>query len=142
MNTTATTALRTLRATGNALLIAARFLYDNRQDILDTIAAGIFVFEAGIRWAWARRHHVRDAALLTVLATLAAAGWVYRAGQWTRQLVHILSQRACVLLPQQPAPALAPITATLQATREALELLVRRLYPQTACAVAGTQQHR
>jgi hypothetical protein len=38
------------------------------------------------------------------------------------------------VLPQQPLAAVAPITATLQAAREALERLVVRLYPQPAPA--------
>lgn len=134
MNPTAITALRTLRGVCTAFLIAARFLYDNRQDILDTVAAGILTFEAGIRWAWARRQHVINAALLTLLAALAAAGWTYRAGQWTRRVIHQLSDRSAALLPQQPVPALAPITATLQAAREALARLVARLYPLPAGA--------
>ena len=134
--TTALQALRILRAictaTGLALLAAGRYVYAHRVEILDTIARVIFAIEAAARWCWCRRHHVAEAALLTLLATLAAAGTTYRAGQATRHAIHQLSQRSCQLLPAQPLPALAPITATIKAAREALARLVARLYPEPA----------
>ena len=132
MNPTATQALQLARATGQALLTAGRFIYAHRAEILDAIARAILAIEAAIRWCWAHRQQARDAALLTGLALLAAAGWTYRAGRWTRQLIHQLSSRSCALLPQQPIAAIAPITATLQAAREALARLVARLYPMPA----------
>lgn len=123
----AITALRILRA-------AFRFIYSHRVQILNAIARVILAIEAAIRWCWAHRQQARDAAMLTGLALLAAAGWMYRAGRWTRQAIDDLSQRSTVLLPQQPIPAIAPITATLVAAREALARLVARLYPEPALA--------
>lgn len=122
MNTTATAALHTLR-------VVARFAYAHRHQVLNAIARVLLAIEAAARWCWAHRQQARDAALLTLLAAMAAAAWTYRAGIWTRRAIHDLSQRSCALLPQQPLPAVAPITATLQAAREALARLVARLYP-------------
>lgn len=112
------------------LLSAGRFIYAHRRQILDAIARALLAIEAAARWCWAHRQQARDAAVLTGLALLAAAGWTYRAGIWTRQLVHQLSSRSVVLLPHQPIAAVAPITATLAAIREALARLVARLYPE------------
>jgi hypothetical protein len=116
-----------------ALLAAARFVYANRRQILDAIARALLTLAAVIHWCWAHRQQARDAAVLTGLALLAATGWTYRAGRWTRQVIHALSQRSCALLPEQPIAAVAPITATLQAAREALARLVTRLYPVPVC---------
>ena len=127
MNTTATAALHTLR-------VAARFAYAHRHQVLNAIARVLLAIEAVARWCWAHRQQARDAALLTLLAAMAAAAWTYSAGIWTRHAIHDLSQRSCDLLPQQPLPAVAPITATLQAAREALARLVARLYPVPICA--------
>jgi len=143
MNPTAITALRILRAicitTGLALLAAARFLYANRRQILDGIARVILAIEAAIRWGWDRRQQARDAALLTALTALAIAGstWrlardVYDAGRRLRHAVEALGRCSTELLPAQPVPALAPITATIEATRALLEAWVLSLYPATA----------
>ena len=142
MNTTTTQVpliLRTICITTiAALLIAVRFLYENRRDILDTFAAGVLVIADGvvdaINWCRAHKQQARDAALLTLLATLAAADWCYRAGRSTRRIVDAVSRRSCSLLPHQPVPAVAPITATIAAAREALAYLVARLYPEPVVA--------
>jgi hypothetical protein len=118
----AITALRIVRA-------AFRFIYAHRAEIRDAIARVILAIEAALRWCWAHRQQARDAAVLTAMALLAAAAWTYRAGRWTRQVIHDISERSAAVLPQQPLPAVAPITATLQAAREALARLVARLYP-------------
>jgi hypothetical protein len=138
MNTTATRALRIAAA---VVIAAARVIYNHRQEILDTIARGLLAIEAAARWCWAHRQQARDAVVLAALATLAAGAWTrqqagrcYRAGQAARRAVDALSNRSAVLLPQQPVAAVAPITATLQAAREALAQLVARLYPEPALA--------
>ena len=129
MNTTATTALQILHAIATGTAAAARFAYDHRRQALDTIARVLLAIEAAARWCWAHRQQARDAALLTLFATLAATSWCYRAGRATRRAVDTISRRSCALLPEQPLAAVAPITATLAAAREALERLVVRLYP-------------
>jgi hypothetical protein len=134
MTTTATTALRILRAIATSTAAAARFAYAHRRQVLDTIARVLLAIETAARWCWAHRQQARDAALLTLLATMAAAAWCYRAGRATRRTVDAISRRSCALLPQQPVPAVAPITATIEAAREALERLVVRLYPQPVAA--------
>ena len=134
MTTTAATALQILRAIATGTAAAARFAYAHRRQVLNAIARVLLAIEAAARWCWARRQQARDAALLTLLATLAAAAWCYRAGRATRQALHSISERSCALLPHQPVPAVAPITATLAAAREALERLVVRLYPQPVAA--------
>jgi hypothetical protein len=104
-----TTALRTLRTvcivTGLALAAAARFI-------------------------WAHRAEIRTALVRIAAACILAAQLAYQAGCWTRCAVEAVSQLSIALLPHQPLPAVAPITATLQAAREALARLVARLYPQ------------
>ena len=127
MNTTAAQALQ-------LLLAAARFAWSHRQQALNTIARVLLAIETAARWCWAHRQQARDAALLTLLATLAAAAWCWRAGVATRQAIDAIGCRSCELLPHQPLPAVAPITATLQAAREALARLVARLYPQPVMA--------
>jgi hypothetical protein len=134
MNPTATQALQILRAIATGTTTAARFAYAHRRQVLDTIARILLAIEAAARWCWAHRQQARDAALLALLATMAAAAWCYRAGRATRQALHSISRRSCALLPHQPVPAVAPITATLAAAREALERLVVRLYPQPVTA--------
>ena len=82
--------------------------------------------------AYEHRARIR-AALVTIAAVLyVAAQLTHEAGRWTRRAVHHLSSRSVALLPHQPLPAVAPITASLAAAREALERLVRRLYPVAA----------
>jgi hypothetical protein len=130
MTATAITALQILRTIAAGTTTAARFAYAHRRQVLDTLARVLLAIEAAARWCWAHRQQARDAVLLTLLATMAAAAWCYRAGRATRRAVDAISRRSCALLPQQPVPAVAPISATLQAAREALERLVVRLYPQ------------
>jgi hypothetical protein len=71
---------------------------------------------------WEHRAHIRQALVTAIAATFVA-------GQWTRQQLDRLSRRSAALLLRQPIVALAPITATVQAAREALERLIARLYP-------------
>ena len=139
MNSTATQALQILRATAAGTTTAARFAYDHRHQALDVIARVLLAIEAAARWCWEHRQEARDAIILSVLWALAAGAWTrrqaercYQAGRATRRAVDQLSRRSCELLPAQPVPALAPITATLQAAREALARLVSRLYPSPA----------
>lgn len=127
MTTTTAQALRAITA-------AARFAYSHRHQALNAIARVLLAIEAAARWCWAHRQEARDAALLTILALLAAAAWTYRAGVATRRAIDAISRHSCALLPHQPVPALAPITATLAAAREALARLVARLYPEPALA--------
>lgn len=89
--------------------------------------------------AWEHRAQIRQALIAAVAAAYVAGLWTrhqaersYRAGVWTRQQLERLSSRSVALLPQQPIAALAPITATLAAAREALERLIARLYPVLA----------
>jgi hypothetical protein len=106
---TTTTVLRTLRTictvAGLALLATARFI-------------------------WAHRAEIRAALVRTLAAFIVATELAYRAGCWTRRTVEAVNQRSAALLPQQPLPAVAPITATVEAAREALARLIARLYPQ------------
>lgn len=85
-------------------------------------------------FAWEHRAEIRQALAATIAALVVATEASYRAGCWARRAVEALSQRSVELLPQQPLPTLAPITATIQAARESLERLVRRLYPMLAAA--------
>jgi hypothetical protein len=71
---------------------------------------------------WEHRAHIRQALVTAIAATFVA-------GQWTRQQLDRLSRRSAAQLLRQPIVALAPITATVQAAREALERLIARLYP-------------
>lgn len=82
--------------------------------------------------AWEHRAQIRAALVTAIAAVIVAAQLTIEAGRWTRHTVEAISSRSVVLLPQQPLAALAPITATMQAAREALEQLVRRLYPVAA----------
>lgn len=88
---------------------------------------------------YAHRAQIRAALVAAVAAVVVAGQWTrlqaertYRAGAWCRLQLEALSTRSAALLPQQPLAPLAPITASLQAAREALEQLVRRLYPVLA----------
>jgi hypothetical protein len=56
----------------------------------------------------------------------------YQAGKWTRRQLLALTDRSAALVSRQPLTALAPITATLAAAREALARLIARLYPAVA----------
>lgn len=88
---------------------------------------------------WEHRAQIRQALVIAIAATYLAGQWTrqqaertLRAGAWTRLQLERLSGRTVALLPQQPIEALAPITATLAAAREALERLIARLYPVVA----------
>lgn len=128
MNPTARQALQILRA------IDWNSRFDNAIRVT-TIAAQLLlmVVTLAAEIAWEHRQEIRDALIRAVAALVLAAIWTYRAGCWTRRAIHDLGQRSCALLPEQPIPAVAPITATLQAAREALAQLVARLYPVPAC---------
>lgn len=89
--------------------------------------------------AWEHRQRIRQALVIAIAATYVAGEWTrhqaertLRAGAWTRLQLERFSGRTVALLPQQPIEALAPITATLAAAREALERLIARLYPVAA----------
>jgi hypothetical protein len=84
--------------------------------------------------AWEHRQQIRQAVVVAIAAVIFAAQLSYEAGCWTHQAIDGLSRRSAALLPQQPVPAIAPITATLAAAREALERLVSRLYPNPVTA--------
>lgn len=88
---------------------------------------------------WEHRAQIRQALVTAIAATYVAGQWTrqqaertLRAGAWTRLQLERLSGRSAALLPQQPIKALAPITATLAASRESLERLIARLYPAAA----------
>ena len=106
MNTTARQALRIARAI--------------------CITTGLALLVAG-RFIWQHRAEIRAAIVAAIAAT-------YVAGAATRHAVDHLSRRSCTLLQAQPLPAVAPITATLQAAREALARLIARLYREPAAA--------
>ena len=96
------------------LVMAAEITYEHRAQIRAAlIRAAAATYLAG---TWTRRQAVRT----------------YEAGQWARLQLEAISGRSTALLPAQPVPALAPITATITAAREALERLVSRLYPVAA----------
>lgn len=89
--------------------------------------------------AWEHRAQIRQALVTAIAATYLAGQWTrqqaertLRAGAWTRLQLERFSGRTVALLPQQPIQALAPITATMAAAREALERLIARLYPVAA----------
>jgi hypothetical protein len=102
-----------------------------------TIAAELLLMVAAMAWdiAYEHRREIRDALVRAAASTYLAgvrtrrlAERCYRAGAWTRLQLLALSDRAASLTTVQPVPAVAPITATLAAVREALERLVRQLY--------------
>ena len=82
--------------------------------------------------AWEHRQQIRQALVTAIAAVIVAAQLTLEAGRWTRCTIDAISGRTVALLPQQPVAAVAPITACLTALREALERLVRRLYPVAA----------
>jgi hypothetical protein len=93
------------------------------------IATGLVLL---VEIAWEHRARIRAALVTAIAAVIVAAQLTHEAGRWTRRAVEALNARSAALLPKQAVPALAPITATLAAAREALERLVRRLYPVAA----------
>ena len=78
------------------------------------------------RLIWKHRHEIRSAVVgavdAAIGAVIAAVEHTYQAGCWTRCAVLALTS-------QQSLQRLAPITNALAAAREALERLVRHLYP-------------
>jgi hypothetical protein len=79
---------------------------------------------------WQHRRQILDGIARAILAT-------YAAGRICRRQLDAVSNHAAALVDAQPLPGLAPITANLQALREALERWLVRLYP--AAAPAATQ---
>lgn len=123
MTKTITTATRLVaaidwRAVGDRTARALELAWTVAQLLL---TAAVLVGEV----IWEHRAQIRQALVTAIAAT-------YLAGQWTRLQLERLSGRTVALLPQQPIDALAPITATLAAAREALERLIARLYPVAA----------
>lgn len=97
-----------------ALVLTAETIYEHRAQIRSGLVAAVAAtYLAGVR---ARRMAER----------------CYHAGCWCRLQLMALSDRAASLTTAQPVPALAPITAGVQASREALGLLVAKLYPALA----------
>lgn len=97
------------------------------------VAQLLFLLGAvAVDYAWQHRQQIRAALVHAVACLVVAAEVTYRAGCWTRHQLERFSGRAAVLVSQQPLPAVAPITATMQAAREALERLIARLYPVLA----------
>lgn len=74
---------------------------------------------------WTHRREILDTIARAILRT-------YAAGRWCRSQLEATSTRAAALVDAQPVPALAPISANLQALRELLERWVSRLYRQLA----------
>lgn len=137
MTKTITTAIRLVaaidwRAVGDRTARALELAWIVAQLLL---AAAVLLGEV----AWEHRAQIRQALVIAIAATFLAGQWTrqqaertMRAGAWTRLQLERLSSRTVALLPQQPIEALAPITATLAAAREALERLIARLYPVVA----------
>jgi hypothetical protein len=69
--------------------------------------AGLGIAAGGL-WLWRHRQQIGE-------ALVAAAATTYAAGAWCRQQIEALAADSARLLPDQPVPALAPITATLEA---------------------------
>ena len=130
MNPTATKALQILLFIVASIDAGARFAWNHRHHVMAVIDHVLHGIDVAARWCWAHRQQARDAALLTLLAAIDAAAWCYRAGRATRQALYAISERSCALLPGQPVPAVAPITATLQALAEH----VSSLYPELVTA--------
>jgi hypothetical protein len=127
-----------MTATGNRALQALRAIdwaaigrgLDRAIAITITAAELLLMLAAlAIETVYEHRQQIRSALVRAVAALIVAAQLTYRAGHWTRQALHTISERSTAVLPQQPVAAIAPITATVQAAREALERLVARLYP-------------
>ena len=97
--------------------------------VLQLLAAGL-VLLAEI--AWEHRQQIRSALVTAIAALVVAAQLTYEAGIWTRRHLLELADRSATLIPQQPLAAVAPITASIEALREALARLIARLYPEVA----------
>lgn len=84
------------------------------------------------RYVWDHRQQIRDAAVATYAAVVIAAELTLATGRWSRHQLEVLSARSAKLTHTQPVAAVAPITAGLEALREALAALIARLYPEVA----------
>ena len=82
------------------------------------------------QWIWAHRREILDGIARAILATYAAGRWTRSQLEAARALLMATSDRAAALVDAQPVPALAPISANIQALRELLEAWVSRLYRQ------------
>ena len=92
---------------------------------------GLALMAAG-RWTWNHRQQIAAALIRFIAAMVVAGQATYAAGRWCRQQLLELSDQAAALTTAQPLPAVAPITASIEALRAALERLVTRLYPAIA----------
>ena len=126
MTTTATKALQALRAIDWATI--GRRL--DRAIAVTITAAELLLMLAAltIETIYEHRQQIRAALVHAIAVLIVAAQLTYRAGRWTCHALHTISERSAAVIPQQPLAAVAPITATLQAAREALERLIARLY--------------
>ena len=106
-------------------IVAARFI------ATIAITSGLILVAAS-RWTWRHRKQIAAALIAAIAALVVAARATHTAGRWCRQQLLELSDQAARLTAGQPLPIVAPITASIEALREALELLVRRLYPAIA----------
>lgn len=82
------------------------------------------------QWIWAHRREILDGIARAIAATYDAGRWCRAQVEAARALLLATSERAASLVDAQPVPALAPISANLQALRELLEAWVSRLYRQ------------
>jgi hypothetical protein len=84
------------------------------------------------QWIWAHRREIADTIARAVFRAYSAGRWTRTQLEAARAQLEATSERAATLVDAQPVPALAPISANLQALRELLELWVSRLYRQLA----------
>ena len=96
------------------------------------IAATGLLLIAAARWAWRHRQQIAAVVVRCLVALVVAAQATHAAGRWCRAALLELSDQAARLTAAQPLPAVAPITASIEALRAALERLVTRLYPVAA----------
>lgn len=95
--------------------------------VLLTLTIVALLISGLLQWIWQHRRQILDTIARAILASWAA-------GRWCRHQLDAVSNRAAAILGDQPLPELAPITASLQALREALERWIKRLYPHPAKA--------
>lgn len=98
------------------------------------LTVAVLVLLAAGQWLWAHRQEIRDAAVATYAALVLTAELSYEAGRWSRRQLEALNDQAAELLDSQPVPALAPITAGIEALRRQLEALVSWIYRGLAAA--------
>lgn len=95
------------------------------------VAAQLLLTAVALAWDVAYEHRreirdeIRDALVLAIACLVVATERTIRAGHWTRQQIDRLGQLGAVVLQLEPMQALV-------AAREALERLIRRLYPLAA----------